>query len=85
MTKLICSDKLILQLQMEIKDVGENFIKVRDEFRDRQQNEPIFFGHSEYQVMLIDDLAKLAGIDQRLDTLDHVIKLIESGAYDYND
>jgi hypothetical protein len=81
--KLICFDKLIPQLQMEIKDAKSEFIKVRDKYRDHKNNKSLFFNNDEYQDVLLDDLVKLSGIEQKLDTLYHVIKLLESGVYDY--
>jgi hypothetical protein len=85
MTKLLDSDKLTLQLHTEIINLSEDFIKARDVYRKHVGNEPTFFGQHEHEAALLDDLIKLSEIEQKLDTLSHVINLIESGVYDNND
>ncbi len=83
MIKLLEADRLIAYLEAEFCDVKSEFIVVRDMHRSHKQNEPSFFGRDVYQNILLDDLVKLAGIEQKLDTLNHFIVLVRSGAYDY--
>jgi hypothetical protein len=83
MIKLLESDRLISQLEADFRDAKSEFVVARDMYRAHKRDKPLFSSHDEYQNILLDDLVKLAGLEQRLEMINHFITLVRSGAYDY--